>query len=182
MYLARGVLNPASREVQRDLADAAHLHRTVMRVFPDQLGPDPRERVGVLHRVDEDRRRGELVLFLQSKEMPDFSRLPLGYFTSVADDLDRAFADQTGNPQVRSVAREREGIAVNDRFVFRLKANTTKKILTKSLPDGTKRNGKRVPVRGDEDRMKWLARRAKQGGFQVDSVRVGELQLVGGST
>ena len=179
MYLARGVLNPASRDVQRDLADASHMHRTVMKVFPDHLGSDPRKKVGVLHRVDEDRRRGEIVLFLQSTEKPEFSRLPSGYFASIADDLDRALAGETDNPQVRSVAREREGIAVDDRFVFRLQANTTKKILTKSLPDGTKQNGKRVPVRGDEERLKWLSRRAAQGGFRVEAVRTSEVHLVG---
>ncbi len=182
MYLARGVLNLSSREVQRDLADTAHLHRTIMRVFPDHLGADPRKRVGVLHRVDEDRRRGEVVLFLQSAEKPDFSHLPLGYFASIANDLDRALAGQSDNPQVRSVAREREGIVVNDRFVFRLQANTTRKILTKSLPDGTKQNGKRVPLRGDQERLKWLSRRAAQGGFRVETVRTSEVHLVGERT
>jgi CRISPR system Cascade subunit CasE len=150
-----------------------------MKVFPDHLGSDPRKKVGVLHRIDEDRRRGELVLFLQSAEKPDFSRLPSGYFASITDDLDRALAGETDNPRVRSVAREREGIAVNDRFVFRLQANTTKKILTKSLSDGTKQNGKRVPVRGDEERLKWLSRRAAQGGFRVEAVRISEVHLVG---
>jgi CRISPR system Cascade subunit CasE len=155
------------------------MHRTVMKVFPDHLGSDPRKRVGVLHRIDEDRRRGEIVLFLQSTEKPDFSRLPSGYFASIADDLDRALASESDNPQVRSVAREREGIAVKDRFVFRLQANTTKKILTKSLADGTKQNGKRVPVRGDEERLRWLSRRAAQGGFRVEAVRISEVHLVG---
>jgi CRISPR system Cascade subunit CasE len=180
VYLARGVLNPASRDVQRDLSDAAQLHRTIMKVFPDQVGANPRNALGVLHRIDEDPRRGEIVLFVQSAEEPNFARLPSGYFASAADDLDLALSGDSENPRVRSVAREREGIALGDRFVFRLRANTTKKILTKSLPDGTKQNGKRVPVRGDEERLNWLARRAAQAGFHVERARVSEVEPIGG--
>ncbi len=178
MYLACGVLNPASRDVQRDLADAAHMHRTLMSVFPDGAGPSPRKALGVLYRVDE-RRRGELVLFAQSVVRPDFSRLPAGYFTSPADDLDLALSGEAENPRVRLVDKERDGIAVGDRFAFRLRANTTKKILTKSLPDGAKQNGKRVPVRGDEERASWLARRGARDGFCVEAVRVSEVRDVG---
>lgn len=175
MYLARGVLNPASRDVQRDLSDAMGLHRTVMKAFPDALGANPRKTLGVLHRVDEDRRRGELVLFLQSAARPDFTRWPEGYFVSTDQDLDLALAGDEGNPRVRAVDAERERITGGDRFAFRLRANTTKKILTKSLPDGTKQNGKRVPVRGDEERLRWLERRGSQFGFRAEGVRITEL-------
>ena len=180
MYLARGVLNPASRDVQRDLSDAVHMHRTLMRVFPDHMGENPRKTLRVLYRVDEDRRRAELVLFVQSEERPDFSRLPSGYFASPADDLDLALAGDAMNPRLRSVSEERAAIAVGDRFVFRLRANTTKKIGTKSLPDGTKQNGRRVPVRGDEERLKWLTHREAKGGFRLGGVRIAELQPIGG--
>lgn len=180
MYLARGILNPASREVQRDLADAVHMHRTLMRLFPDGLGDNPRKTLGALHRIDEDRRRRELVLFLQSTQEPDFSRLPAGYFVAFANDLDRAFADETENPQVRLVTRERDTIASGDRFVFRLRANTTKKILTKTLSDGKRQNGKRVPVRDDEQRRDWLSRRAARAGFTVQTVRISEVPVLGG--
>lgn len=179
MYLARGVLNPASRDVQRDLANAAGMHRTLMRFFPDDAGPSPRKALGVLHRVDEDRRRDQLVLFIQSALCPDFLRAPAGYFVAPADDLDLALAGDGGNPRVRSVDGERARIAVGDRFAFRLRANTTKKILTKSLPDGTKQNGKRVPVRGDEERSKWLARRGALGGFRVEAARISEVHELG---
>jgi CRISPR system Cascade subunit CasE len=178
MYLARGVLNPVSRDVLRDLADPVELHRTVMRAFPDDAGPSPRQAFGVLHRVDEDRRRGWRVLLVQSAARPDFERLPEAYFLPPEDDLDLALGGDGRNPSVRSVAEERGGIAAGDRFFFRLRANTTKKILTKSLADGTKQNGKRVPVEGDVARLQWLARHAAASGFELDDVRVRELQPI----
>jgi len=175
VYLARGTLNPASRDVQRDLADPAELHRTVMRLFPDQAGERPREMLGVLHRVDTDVRRGAVVLFVQSRLPPEFARLADQYLADLHDDLDLALAGDEGNPRVRSIAAELDAIAVGQRFAFRLRANTTRNIMTKSLPDGTKQNGKRVPVRGDEERQRWLARHAERGGFRVEDVRVAEL-------
>ena len=48
MYLSRLILNPRSRQVQKELADPYQLHRTIMAAFPDVLPPDER----VLFRVD----------------------------------------------------------------------------------------------------------------------------------
>lgn len=177
MYLARGILNPRSRDVQRDLSDPAELHRTLMKLYPCNLGDCPRRVAGVLHRVDEDRRRGEIVLFVQSHNKPDFGQLAPDYFASVAEDLDRVLAGDAENPQIRSVAEERKRIVAGNRFVFRLRANTTRKIDTKTGVDGTRRNGRRVPVRGDQARIEWLGRHAEAAGFRVtdETLRVAEI-------
>jgi len=53
------------------------------------------------------------------------------------------------------------------RLCFRLVVNPTRKIDTKSGPDGRRRNGKRVPVPADQLHA-WLARRAESAGFLVD--------------
>lgn len=174
MYLARAFLNPASRAVRADLADVMSLHRTLMHSFPDDSGPSARKQHGILYRVDEDPRRGRVVLLVQSATQPDFTHLPAGYVLDLSDDLDTV-AGVPDNPAVRAVDEERGRIRVGDRFAFRLRANTTKKILTKSGPDGERRNGKRVPVRGDDARLAWLTRRALKGGFATESVRVTEL-------
>lgn len=50
---------------------------------------------------------------------------------------------------------------------FRLMANPTRKIGTKSSQDGKKQNGKRVPVRTDQF-IDWLVRRAELAGFSID--------------
>jgi CRISPR system Cascade subunit CasE len=53
------------------------------------------------------------------------------------------------------------------KFRFRLAANPTRKIDTKSGPDGNKNNGRRVPVRAEE-LVEWLARKAAMVGFSFD--------------
>jgi CRISPR system Cascade subunit CasE len=50
---------------------------------------------------------------------------------------------------------------------FRLVANPTRKIDTKSRPDGHRRNGKRVPVPSDQ-LDEWLACRAGPAGFSIE--------------
>ena len=52
-------------------------------------------------------------------------------------------------------------------FRFRLVANPTRKIDTKSEPDGRRRHGKRVPVASDR-LLDWLTRRAGPAGFCID--------------
>lgn len=175
MYLSRCFLNPLSRAVRTDLGDIAGLHKTIMRAFPDVAGATPREEHGVLHRVEEDTRRGRYTLLVQSCTRPDFGALPSGYFLDVATDLDLAAAGVLENPSVRSVADERQRIAAGDRFAFRVHANTTRKIDTKSGPDGARKNGRRVPVRGDEARIAWLERHAVRAGFALADVQCAEL-------
>jgi CRISPR system Cascade subunit CasE len=77
------------------------------------------------------------------------------------------------------VKQERAGIRAGDSFLFRLKANTTRKILTKSGADGARNNGKRVPVRGEVERHAWLSRHALASGFKFGDVRITELGAKG---
>src|SRR5690606_31822147 len=77
LHLARIRLNPASRDVQRDLADAKQLHTTLMRLLPDRLGPEPRRLANLLFRVETDQ-TGTTVL-AQATHPLDPGRLPTGY-------------------------------------------------------------------------------------------------------
>ena len=72
---------------------------------------------------------------------------------------------------------------------FRLRANPTKKIETKSTPDARRQNGRRVDLRTEQLQLEWLARRAEQAGFvlvptlprgDVPAVRVGASEKVVG--
>jgi len=173
MYLSRGFLNPISRAVRADLADVASMHRTILRAFPDDSGVSPRKANGVLHRIDEDPQRGRFVLLVSSGTRPDFTRLPEGYFLDLSDEFTLATGE---NPAVREVSEERGRIRRDDCFVFRLLANVTRRVETKSAPDGTRSNGRRVPVRGDGARLAWLSRRATSAGFGVEDVRMLEVQ------
>jgi CRISPR system Cascade subunit CasE len=176
MYLARAFLNPVSRAVRADLADATSLHRTLMHAFPSNPGPSPRKQHGVLHRVDEDRTHGRIVLLVQSATRPDFVHLPAGYLLDLRDDFELAAPGVVENPAVREVNQERQRIVAGDRFAFRLRANTTKKIpkVDKETSQRTK-NGTRVPVRGDDARLAWLGNQAEKRGFQVEDARVIEI-------
>ena len=181
MYLTRAFLDPTSRAVQSDVRNPESLHKTVMRAFPDDAGPSPRGALAVLHRLDQE--RGErLVLLVQSRNKPMIERWPAGYVLEMGGDLDLAFSSVGENPAIRNVEGDRAGLRVGRRFVFRLRANTTKKVDSKTGPDGVRRHGRRVPVRGDEERMRWFARRAERAGFTFDegNIRITEIAARGG--
>ncbi|GAA5064794.1 type I-E CRISPR-associated protein Cas6/Cse3/CasE [Streptomyces similanensis] len=85
LWLTRIVPHPASRDARRDLADTVALHKRLMSLFPDSIGPDPRAALGVLHRID-DAPTGPHVL-LQSGHQPDLTRLPDHYGQALTRDL-----------------------------------------------------------------------------------------------
>lgn len=181
MYLTRAFLDPTSRLVKADLRSPEGLHKTVMRAFPDDTSPSPRSKHQVLFRLDGDR-EDRLVLLVQSASEPKLDRWPTGYLLDFGADLDLAFSNVGENPAVRQVEAEHASIHAGSRYAFRLRANTTRKIDTKSALDGTRRHGKRVPVRGDEGRREWLARRAAAAGFSFDelSLVITEVPATGG--
>ncbi|GAQ65358.1 type I-E CRISPR-associated protein Cas6/Cse3/CasE [Streptomyces scabiei] len=83
IWLTRIVPDPRSAEARRDLSGntaAMSLHRRLMSLYPDQAGPDPRARFGVLFRID-DTPAGPHIL-LQSTHQPELTRLPDGYGTT----------------------------------------------------------------------------------------------------
>lgn len=164
MYLSRLLLNPRSRLVWRDLADCQELHRTIMSAFPPAASQEEaRAQFGVLYRLDHDRRHNRLIVLVQSLISPDWSRLPQDYLAAVPD---------LENPAVKPVAHIYENIRPNAVFAFRLRANPTRKIDTKSGPDGRRRHGRRVELVREEDQTAWLKRKAQEGGFELLAVRV----------
>lgn len=160
MYLSLLRLNPASAAVQRDLRDVQALHQRVMSAFPDVLDPEVEARAyfGVLYRLELNRYSGQVLLYVQSRVEPDWGRLPASYLTP---------ADGLPNPAVKRVdeayARIREGRVLR----FRLRANPTRKIDTKSGPNGEKRNGRRVPLSGLDAQLGWMERKAREHGFEL---------------
>jgi CRISPR system Cascade subunit CasE len=156
MTLSRLVLNPRSRLVARDLADCQQLHRTVLSAFPDAAGGSARQRFGVLFRIEYCRGAAP-VLLIQSGENPDFSPLPSGYLAQP--------------PITKDIAAAWRRIARDSVFRFRLRANPTRKIETKSGPGGARRNGRRVELKTEEEQLKWLARKSRESGFEILSVR-----------
>lgn len=108
---------------------------------------------GFLFRIDPQA-GGRVVILVQSAVKPDWEYAfhNAGYLLAAP-------------PEVMSFApcfKERQHLR------FRLVANPTRKIDTKSGPDGRRRNGRRVPVPTD-CLFDWLARKAEQLGFSVEN-------------
>ena len=149
MILSRLELNPRSRQVARDLADCQELHRTVLSAFPQAAGGSARQRFGVLFRIEYCRGAAP-VLLIQSHENPDFSALPSDYLAQP--------------PMSKDSGAAWRGIAHDCIFRFRLRANPTRKIETKSGPGGARRNGRRVELRTEEEQLNWLSRKSRESG------------------
>ncbi len=155
MHLTRLHLNLHSRDVQRALRDSHALHRAIMSMFPSGVGSSARSSLGILHRLDlrEGGRAAELLV--QSAVSPKPEHLPSRFL----DDGERVESTELG-PLL-------ERVVPGAFFRFRLRANPTRKIETKSSPDGARSNGKRVPVRGDAERAAWLVRKLAAGGMRL---------------
>lgn len=164
-YLSRLMLNQACRSVRRDIADCQQMHRTVMRGFPNDLDSrgGARASAGVLYRLEYDGKTGAPRLLVQSGVAPDWSRLPDGYLREPESDME--------NPACKDVSAAYAQFGEGDVLVFKFAANPTRKVGTsvKSGREsgGPKCNGRRVFITGEEDQLRWLARKATEAGFEL---------------
>jgi CRISPR system Cascade subunit CasE len=153
MYLSRLTLNPRNRRAQRELAEPYQMHRTLMRSFPDDMD---RENDRVLFRVETDPRTGVPTVLLQSTLEPRW-----GWLTN---DGARDYLLQP--PETKTFDLQ---LASGQVLAFRLRANPTVK-RRREKDDGSLR-AVRDPLYGEEEQIKWLERKAEQGGFRLLSVR-----------
>lgn len=147
----------------RDISNPLTMHKRTMSLFPmlADSDNDARNRLGVLYRLESDRSTGQITLLLQSAVQPDFEALESGYLVGTAD-----------NPCCKPFDDFLERIELGASMVFRLRANATRKIMTKSDTNGQKHNGKRVPLASEEALYAWLKRKSSAAGFEVLSVRL----------
>jgi CRISPR system Cascade subunit CasE len=149
IYLSRLILNPRSPQVQAELREPYQMHRTLSKAFGD--GPGEWQSARILFRVDE--LCGRPAVIVQSRTQPDWSRLSVssGYL----------FAD----PEMKEI---NPSISAGQRFVFRLRANPTKRITDR---DRVRGDGKpyttRVGLFGEEKQLDWLRGKAENGGFRL---------------
>lgn len=148
MYLSRLILNPRSRQVQRDLARPGEMHKTVLRAFPDDL-EEATERV--LYRLDQQPQTQHLALLVQAHGAPDWRKLDVGYL----------LADVADNPATKKVELQ---FQTGQRLAFRLRANPTKR-----LSAGKGKIGKRIGLYKMEEQIEWLQRKGEQHGFILQS-------------
>ncbi len=156
MYLSRLILNPLNREIARAVSDVQRMHSMVMSGFASDLGPNARQRLGVLYRLEVAPTSGALTVIVQSAVEPSWRGLVPG-----------ALPDLSGGPSVEvRVLEELERVAVDQVLRFRLRANATRRIETKSV-NGQRRHGRRVPHRDDARCLDWLKRQSRQHGFEI---------------
>lgn len=148
MYLTRLTLNPKDRRALRDLASPYEMHRTLSRAFPSASEGGPGR---VLFRVEPVRDGQPPTVLVQSDKEPNWSVLDNRY-------VDDHAVSQVVFTTENSDSPETIQFRTDDQLLFRLLANPT-----------VKRDGKRHGLMGEEDQRQWLLRKAKAGGFQVDS-------------
>jgi CRISPR system Cascade subunit CasE len=160
IYLSRLVPNIRSRDARRDLADCMAMHRTLMSAFPDKLSSNgaARAEAGLLYRV-EAAAGGAIGLLVQSILAPNWGRLPSSWLLPDAE------------PQVKEITQALGRVDSGSLLRFKLVANPTRKIGTKTGADGRKNNGKRVELCGEQEWLAWLERKAGQSGFRLKAVR-----------
>ena len=108
------------------------------------------ESSGVLFRVDENPRDNAIVVLVQSKIAPDWSRL-------------NGPQDLRGQPYLLRPAEVKTinlQLIARQALSFRLRANPTKR-LGKSAGDG---QGKRVGLYAEDKQLEWLQRKVEAGG------------------
>lgn len=145
MYLSRMILNPRSKQVRSELANPYEMHRTIGSIFSDVCYQDAH----ILFRVDINQHTGIPTILIQSTHEPDWSALPENGYLFDADE----------NPATKVMNLKFEP---NQVFVFRLRANPTKR---------DKASGKRIGLRREEEQIEWLVRKGKDNGFAVVSCR-----------
>jgi CRISPR system Cascade subunit CasE len=150
MYLSRLVLNPRSRQVQREVIDPYQRHRTILAAFPEDL---PKSEC-VLHRLEQGEGGNALILLVQSHHAPDWSQLEQKEYLTSPDPF-----STHPNPAVK---RFEVNLRTGQEFYFRLRANPTVK---KKRPG--QRNSNRVPLVREERQMEWLNKKSDQHGFKL---------------
>ena len=162
MYLSRLLLNPNSRQVQREAAAPYQLHRTLMHAFPDK-----RDQSGILHRLDIHPRTGQITLLVQSQVPPDWNKLPNPDILLPAD----PFAG-LDNPALKEVNL---ALSVGQSLRFRLVANPSIKKVRRD-ENGKRRNSNRVPLVHEDKQLEWLQGQAAAHGFHVLQATISQTQ------
>lgn len=144
MYLSLLKLNHRSRKAMTETSRPYELHRSLMRAFPNHENGGPGR---VLFRLDIDHREGDISVLVQSENKPDWTTL-----------------DGSGGFFLEQKCRDfNPSVAAGQVLFFRLRANPTKR---------EKQSGKRLGILREDDQIKWLHLKAKEGGFEVVSLTV----------
>jgi len=161
MYLSRLILDVRQPRVRHDLSDVYRLHRTILSAFPQAPDNVPaRAHFGILYRIEPISGMPWLArLLVQSREQPDWSRIP--------DCMFGPALDERGNPTLRRIDDEYARIRSGMQFLFRLRANPTRRLSNRNAARDDRLLGKRVALVREEEQIAWLARKGEQHGFRL---------------
>ncbi|WP_160115385.1 type I-E CRISPR-associated protein Cas6/Cse3/CasE [Varibaculum vaginae] len=155
IYLSRCALNPRRRGASRLLASMERMHAAILQNCFHESQWEGEAPPRILWRLD--RHQKGYYLYIQSPVRPDFTQ----------------FVEEAGWPEIKSSFGVKnyqpfmERLAEGSSWNFRLAATPTRAV----KGEGAKRS-KRIPIVKDEDRIKWLASRAKGWGFEIPQVAV----------
>src|SRR5262249_12789689 len=139
-----------------DLANCHAMHQCLLSAFPDVPTEHARQHFGVLYRVEST--EGGARLLIQSYERPDWSRLPQGYLHE----------PPLGPKRIDGFYAQ---ITAGQEFVFRLRANPTRRISDRNTTQAQQWRGKCVDVRREEVQIAWLQTKGEHHGFSLVAVR-----------
>ena len=196
IYLTRMRLNPLSKQVRREIGNLQELHKTISSAFPavenqahlkHHERTTPRNKFDILHRLEIDARRGEIVLLVQSTVKPDWSKII---------EREDFLIDAEEDLSCKEIGAIYGAIKDGMNLRFRLHANPTKRIGKSDTkadfrfkPTDKRDFRRRVEIIGDENEtreeklIKWLSRKGEVkiekdektgGGFRLASVSVKE--------
>jgi CRISPR system Cascade subunit CasE len=157
IHLSRLILDPMSRQVQKELAAPYEMHRTLCHAFPN-LSQEEWEAARVLFRVDEE--NGRLSLLVQAKTAPDW--------TNFASKISGRYL--LGAPAVKAWEPQ---FQAGQNLRFRLQANPIFAFKAEGAKDGARRGLYR-----ETERLDWLRRQGETHGFEMTLVPI-TLRAVG---
>ncbi|MFF5931603.1 type I-E CRISPR-associated protein Cas6/Cse3/CasE [Streptomyces hydrogenans] len=140
-------LNPRHKRARADLTDVNALHKTLMKLVPNDLGPSPRAASGLLFRIENGTTPAILT---QTHHQPDPTRLPRNYATHQTRSL---------TPTLKAL---RSGLTVH----YRITAAPVVSLTAHATPHPVtgRTRGKLTSLTG-EPAISWWQRRAAAAGL-----------------
>ncbi|MFI6764205.1 type I-E CRISPR-associated protein Cas6/Cse3/CasE [Streptomyces sp. NPDC050355] len=161
LWLTRILPSPRAREARHDLTNAVSMHRRLMKLFPDGVGPQARRQLGVLFRTEDN--DASPVILLQSQVQPDLDRLPSNYGRAATKDF---------SPLLHAL---RPGLTVR----YRITANAVRK------PGHTTRAATgapaAIPLTGADADQWWQRQAEENSGLHLDLARSTPLDTARGT-
>lgn len=162
VYLSRVLLDARHAEVAVMLGNSHLLHSRLIEAFPKIPDTNPRQVYRLLFRVEElEKPHYGVRLLVQSRARPDWSIFP--------EEALLPAPDEKGNPSTNDrLASIYDQLAPDRPYRFRLLASPTRAAIVRG-PDGRPEGrGVRVPLMDEIGQLRWLQRKARAHGFQLE--------------